>query len=128
MSVRVADTSALYALFSMNDVHHTRALDAIEDPSPILVPPEILSETLALIQYRHGFALAEEAGAFLRGLPHVEIPVADEAATDAAWDAFRDAGGRVSYPDATVVAACRREGADVLAFDKNIRAALRAKR
>lgn len=36
--MRVADTSALYALFSENDVHHEEATRALRDPEPVLVP------------------------------------------------------------------------------------------
>src|SRR3989304_97904 len=54
----VADTSFLYALFSAGDVFHEEARKLVGRGTPILVPPEIFAETIALIHYRQGFRAA----------------------------------------------------------------------
>lgn len=118
--MRVADTSALYALFSVTDAHHARARVAFEDPEPIQVPPEILSETLALLQFRHSFGAARKAGAFLRSLPHVAVEPPSSQIIDASWTTFIEAAGKLSYPDATVVSWCLALGARAIAFDRAI--------
>lgn len=82
-----------------------------------MLPGEILAETLSLIQYRFDFKLAVRAGAFLRGLPHMDITPSTTSTLEKAWAIFQGAGGSLSYPDAVVVAACRGLGADPLAFD-----------
>lgn len=116
--MRVADTSALYALFATGDAHHDAARSAVEEREPIVVPSEIFAETLALIQYRQGFAAAREAGAFLRAVPHLRVRASPERALNAAWATFESSAGRLSFPDAVVVSWCRKEGAAPLAYDK----------
>ena len=56
--MRMADTSALYALFTHDDVHHKEAMNEVKSPDTILIPSEIWSETIALIHYRQGFDMA----------------------------------------------------------------------
>ena len=118
--MRIADTSALYALFSATDAHHEAARAALEDPEPVVVPREIFVETLSLIQYRHGFDAALAAGLFLRALRHVKVRATPPRLAEDAWAAYADAKGALSLPDATVVAWCRREGAKPLAFDRRL--------
>ncbi len=121
--MRVADTSALYACFVPGDAHHGLAITALERPEPILVPAEILSEVLGLLEFRHGAPFARRAGAFLRRLPHVEVqPTPDEPWDDlqgSAWDTFA-AGGKLSHRDAIVVAWCRKRGLQPFTFDQAI--------
>ena len=116
--MRIADTSALYALFARADAHHKDASEAVEAREAIVVPAEIFSETLALIQYRQGFAAARDAGAFLRGIPHLRIRPSPERVITDAWGTFETSRGQLSFPDAVVVAWCRKEGAAPFAFDK----------
>jgi predicted nucleic acid-binding protein len=119
--MRVADTSALYALFAADDAHHEAARAAFANAQPILLPAEILVETLGLIAHRSGRKMAHEAARFLRQLPHVEIqPTPDEPWDDiqgAAWSAF-EAG--LPYPEAIVAAWCRKRGLASLTFDSRL--------
>lgn len=119
--MRVADTSALYALLSVKDRHHAEAAKAFEDPEPVLVPAEIWNETLALVQYRHGHAAAVQAAEGLRRLPHLEIqPTSDDPFEDlqaAAARLHRDHTD-LSPPDAVVAAWCRSRRLGCLAFDQ----------
>ncbi len=118
--MRIGDTSALYAAFVAEDAHHARSRAALEDPEPVLVPTEILAETIALLQRRLGFEPARQAGAALRALPHVRLDGASPSLANAAWAEFERAGGRLSLPDAFVVAWCRAEGASPLSFDQGV--------
>ena len=115
--MRVADTSALYALFARADAHHDDAREAVARREPIVVPGEIFSETLALIHYRQGFAAARDAGAFLRAIPHLRVRPSPERAIAEAWTTFEASKGRLSFPDAIVVAWCRKENAAAFTFD-----------
>jgi hypothetical protein len=63
--MRVADTSALYTPFSKNDIHHKKAVDEFKKPEPILIPLEIWSETISLIQFRQNHKAAMNAGEYL---------------------------------------------------------------
>ena len=118
--MRVADTPALYAAFVAGDGHHEQAHDRLGISEVTIVPSEILSETLALLQLRHGFEFARSAGSYLRELPHVRIEGATSGTVNAAWRHYEEAGGTLSLPDAFVVAWCLREGASAFTFDRAI--------
>ena len=118
--MQVADTSFLYALFSNTDVFHGRARKAALAADTILVPSEIFSETLSLIQYRRGFGPAREAGTWLRAQRKVQILGASSSLLNQAWGVFRSGRGRLNYPDAVVLAWCRDRRASPLAFDQVI--------
>lgn len=123
--LRIADTSFLYALFSETDQFHARALEAAKSPEAILVPAEIFSETISLIQYRQGHAAARAAGEWIREQGRVELGVASRVRLESAWATFVAARGRLSYPDAIVLAWCEGRGVSPLAFDE---ALLRSRR
>lgn len=91
-----------------------------------MIPAEILSETLALIQYRQGFDPARSAGEWIRDQDLVEIGLPSRQTLDAAWQEFHMAGGRISYPDAVVVTWCRSVSAAPLSFDTELLSYLRA--
>lgn len=118
--MRVADTSFLYALFSKSDVFHGKARKGALAADTILIPSEIFSETLALIQYRIGFSAARNAGTWLRSQRKVQILGPSRSLLDQAWGIFRSARGRLSCPDAFVLAWCRDRRATPLAFDQAI--------
>ncbi|HYS99373.1 MAG TPA: PIN domain-containing protein [Thermoplasmata archaeon] len=118
--MQVADTSFLYALFSKTDVFHVRARKAAASADSILIPNEIYSETVSLIQYRRGFTAAREAGAWMRSQTRIQILAASRSLLDRSWGIFRTARGRLSYPDCLVLAWCRERRTKPLAFDSTI--------
>lgn len=122
--VRVADTSALYAAFSTTDDHHADARAAMEDPEPVLVPSEIFAETVSLVHRRVHRDTGVAVGEFLRSLPHVEVQMTTQGVHDAAWEIFSSVEAQLSFQDAVVVALCRRQGVEALAFDRGILEAL----
>ncbi len=117
-SVPVADTSFLYALFSSTDHFHARAIRAAESADVVLIPGEIYSETVSLILYRQGYAASRAAGDWLRSEPAIRIAASSRRLLDLAWAVFTEARGRLSYPDAIVVAWCRERKMGPLAFDE----------
>lgn len=118
--MHVADTSFLYALFSKSDMFHGKARKLVTSADAILVPSEIYAETLSLIQYRIGFVLALAAGTWLRSQRKIQILGPSRTLLDQVWGIFRSARGRLSYPDAVVLAWCRDRRANPLAFDQGI--------
>ena len=118
--MQVADTSFLYALFSKSDVFHGKARKTAASADTILVPTEIYSETLSLIQYRRGFGPARDAGLWLRSQRKIQILGPSPSLIDHTWGIFRSARGRLSYPDSIVLAWCRERRAGPLAFDQAI--------
>lgn len=115
---RVADTSALYALFDGDDKHHDQARTALADPTPIWIPSEILVETVNLVEYRFGWAPAHRALGALLEKPHVSI--AEQVPMDGIWRTFQQAEGELSLADAVVVQTCRVHGSEPIAYDDAI--------
>jgi predicted nucleic acid-binding protein len=125
--VKVADTSALYALFRENDAHHAKAKAQLASGEHIVIPAEILTETLCLIQLRAGFAPARAAAGFLASTPCVEVqPTHDDPWDDIQGEAarcFEDAAGRLSRADAVVVAWSRKRRLAPWSYDRELLAA-----
>lgn len=120
---RVADTGALYALFSEADRFHGRAVRDVGVPDTIAVPTEVLVETIDLLTYRFGFGAGRSALDFLVGLPHVGI--AEKVEVAAVRAIYRAARGRLSLVDSFVVQTCLALGAEALAYDERILKELR---
>lgn len=118
--MRIADTSCLYAAMIAEDAHHDEARVALADPEPILVPSEIFTETVALLQLRKSFEVAFAAGAGLRALPHIRIETSPSGVANRAWQEYEKADGKLSLPDAFVVSWAAQESARPMSFDKEI--------
>lgn len=115
---RVADSSFLVALFDEDDHRHGSAWERAEDPDPVLVPPEVLTETLGVMQARYGHGVADGIWEGLGTIPtvvHLNSTRQENVAP-----VFREAGGALSWTDAAVVAHCLREDAEPLCFDDAI--------
>jgi predicted nucleic acid-binding protein len=119
--MRIADTSVLYALFSQNDVHHEEAVGEVKTPEPILIPSEIWSETMSLIQYRQGFDMAGKAGKALLDLPHVERLSSRVDIVRSSWDTYQKTGDNLSFPDCIVLVWCNDKDATPLTCDNTMR-------
>ena len=120
---RVGDTSVLYALFSEEDAFHERAMNDVGESEPIVVPSEILVETVDLIAYRSTHGTAKRALTYLLQLPHVSL--SERVEVGAVQAIFDGAKGRLSFADAFVVQTCLSLAADVLAYDERILAEVR---
>ncbi|MCK4443745.1 MAG: type II toxin-antitoxin system VapC family toxin, partial [Thermoplasmata archaeon] len=124
--MRVADTSALYALFSEDDQFHERAMIDVSVIDSIVVPTEVLVETVDLLTYRFGADSGKKALEFLIELPHVSI--AEKVEIGAVKEIYDRSKGTLSLADAFVIQTCVALGADVLAYDKRIVAELGKRR
>lgn len=116
--MRIADTSALYAFLVETDAHHAKAVKAISDPEPIVIPTEILVETVQLLAYRFGWEAGRGALDALLALAHVGI--AEKVAFEAVRQVHAAGKGKLSLADSFVVQTCRALGGAPLAFDANI--------
>jgi predicted nucleic acid-binding protein len=123
--MRVADTSALVGLFVATDEHHEAALRAFEDPTPVVVPAEILAEAMLLLARRFGPTKARAAGDALWALDNIEVQPSGTGVLMAAWGELA-ANRKLTFPDCIVVAWCREEGAAPLAFDRDLLRAAKA--
>lgn len=121
--VRVADTSFLLTLFDAGDPRRPTAKAWAADPEAIVVPPEVLGETLGVAHARQGYDTAAEILAWLQAKPHVVL--VDDTDVAGVAPVFAGGRGRLSWVDAAVVVRCAAEDADPLCFDPDIEAAAR---
>jgi predicted nucleic acid-binding protein len=119
---RVADSSFIITLFDEDDARHAEAWTRVRENEPIIVPAEVLTETIGVIHARRGYALAREVLAEFAKFPHVEFLETSEG--DVTESEFLGGGGRLSWVDAAVVARCKVTGASPLCYDDNILAAV----
>jgi predicted nucleic acid-binding protein len=124
--MRVADTSALYALFSEDDQFHERAMIDVSVADSIVVPTEILVEIVDLLTYRFGVDAGKKALESLIELPHTSI--AEKVEISAVKGIYEKSEGELSLADAFVIQTCVALGVDVLAYDEGIVAELRKRR
>lgn len=119
---RVADSSFLLTLFDTTDPRRARAKAWAARPQPIVVPPEVLGETLGIAHARRGYDAANDILTWLNGKPHIELLDATNVESVAA--VFAQGRGKLSWVDAAVVWRCRSQGAEPLCFDPDIEAAV----
>jgi len=122
--VLVADTSALFALFAIDDPHHARARVELSRQRAFAVPSEILTETLAILQRRFGREASQAAFETLVAIPHARIAATRQAVVDRAVASSRQ-GGPLTYQDWIVVHSCALAGAQPWTYDNDLRRACR---
>src|SRR3989442_566801 len=67
-----------------------------------------------------GFAAAKSAGTWMWAQRRMQVAPSSRSLLEGCWGIFRAARGRLSYPDAVVLAWCRERRATPLAFDQAI--------
>lgn len=120
---RVADSSFLITLVDEGDPRQAQARELASDPSPLLVPPEVVGETLGVLHARAGYDRAQlvwETLGDLANLVHLGSTRMEEIAP-----IFEASEGALSWTDAAVVAHCLAEDAEPLCFDPAIERAFR---
>ncbi len=115
---RVADTSFLFALFVADDTHHAAARDAAGVAGPVVVPSEVLTETIGLLGHRVGRAEAAAVVAAMRAQRAFEFVHATEP--QEALSVMDETG--LSFVDAVVLWHCRRLGIPAQTFDDRLAA------
>lgn len=113
---RVADTSCLYAFLDADDAHHAAAVAEVERSGPLVVPAEVLVETVGLVGSRAGRQSARAAQAYLAGLPHAEF----SHPTDMHEVLIMAKAEGLPLVDAAVLWHCRRLGIRAASFDKRL--------
>jgi predicted nucleic acid-binding protein len=124
----IADTSALLSLFDQQDANHPQALTASQELDRagqlIIIPSDVLSETVNVIGRKLGHALAVDTGKLLLGSGLFVIePVSDKLQT-AALEKFASQPQSVSFTDCIVMASADAHQTQQIfgfdaAFDRN---------
>lgn len=112
----VLDTSAILALEDHNDVHHVRAIAAIDVNQPLVLPAGILAEVDYMVTSRiDPSAMILVLESLEEG--SLELDCGDVDVTRVRELIERYADLPLGYADAAVVACAERLDADVLTFD-----------
>src|SRR4030095_1404302 len=86
------DTSAIVALLSATDDHHTEAVEAwtglVEEHGPLVRTGLVLAEAVVVARVRGGFALSVQVGERRLAEPF-EIVWSDRTLFDEAWKLYR---------------------------------------
>lgn len=115
---RVADSSFLITLVDEGDPRQAQARELVSDPSPLLVPPEVVGETLGVLHARAGYERAQLVWEKLGDLAN--LVSLNSTRMEQIAPIFLDGGGDLSWTDAAVVAHCLVEDAEPLCFDEGI--------
>lgn len=116
----VADTSLLVALFDATDPRQGDARRSLASATPVIIPTEIIVETLGVVKVKAGRRAALSVLDGLVRLPNVT------------WSECCDFQGSLriyrrfpslSFPDAVAVQECIARGAGLLTFDEGQRRA-----
>jgi len=109
MKTVVIDSSALVALAIPNDADHQKAVALSqrlkESDTPILLPGEVLSETLNLLGKMQGRAFASAIGDQLLTDPSIHLAALDNERFRVALTKWEKQTSGVSYTDCVVMAA-----------------------
>lgn len=120
---RVIDTSVVMTLFDEEDPRRDEVLDLLGLPEPILVPPEVVTETLGIVHARMGYEVSEAIWEDLGELGNIVF--LNSTAQEHVGPIFQAGAGALSWTDAAVVAHCLREDAEPLCYDPDIEQAYR---
>lgn len=120
----VIDTSAFYALVSLEDRFHSQAHTVlrllIADERPLVTTSYVLVETQALIMRRFGFRTVSEWMSSVLSL--VEFVWINHESHHEAWTKVEEQGGSgLSLVDWTVALEAHRRNASIFAFDRGFR-------
>src|SRR5262249_10946917 len=113
-------------LVSSTDSNHQRAVaissDILKAHRPVVVPGEIVTETLNVVGKRQGHRDALRIGEVVFSSPEYLIAETTEDIRTAAIEHFRTSANSVSYTDCLVMAfADRYQAEDIFGFDEAFR-------
>jgi len=122
MNTAIVDSSALVALLIENDADHKKAVTLGTSlraaGSLILVPAEVIAETLNLLGKMCGRDVALAAGRQLLTDPHLHLMTLSEARMHHALSIWEQQTSGVSYTDCVVMAAAdESETTTIYGFD-----------
>lgn len=123
--MRIADSSFLVALFLSGDRNYHDAEREAELSDPILIPSEVLSETLGVFQRRKGIDFARLIKQWVDRQPHFQIGFTERLHYDTASVIFAKSSERVDYVDSLVIAWSLARGAPVITYDEDLKKAVR---
>lgn len=119
--MHVADTSFLIAVFDSSDPRQAKAREDLEKAAPVVIPTEILVETLGVLKVK---ASRRAATLALEKLLQLQNVTWSECCDFQGTLAIYRSIPALSFPDAVVVRECIARGVPPLTFDQRQRDAV----
>ena len=118
----VVDSSAFFALVAEDDAFHQQAADyyrlLLEREQELWTTSYVLSETIALLQRRHGFESARRFSAMIEG--RVRIHWVEGVLHEEAWRRLSARhGAGLNFVDWTVAVVAENMNAQIFTFDSD---------
>lgn len=119
----VADSSGIVSLVTETDRNHAPAVALaqrfVDNPGSILVPSDVLSETLNVLGKKAGHETAIKTGQTILGSDAFIVVYPDEEIIEDAFELFRSQRESVSFTDCLVMAtAAYYDINDIFGFDE----------
>ena len=120
--MKVLDSSFLVSLHSAQDSNHMKAVGqmAQNEETELILPENILHETLTVFSCRQDITLAKQAYLELTQNQNIQVYHFTPNETQEILDLFFTLGRKLSVPDVGVIYLARRLKGGVLAFDEEI--------
>lgn len=119
--MHVADTSFLIAIFDSSDPRQASARQTFENARSVVIPTEILVETLGVLKVKASRRAASDALEKLLRLS--KVTWSECCDFQGALTLYRN-NAALSFPDAIVVRECTARRAQILTFDERQREAV----
>ena len=120
--VMILDSSYLVSFFLQEDGNHRKAVEMSDRHmnEELVLLDIIMYETLTVLNYEGGIALAKEAHAQMLGSRQIRLLPINETQRGEILQEFFAQKTELSVEDSAVVYLARKTKSDVLAFDKKI--------
>ena len=120
--MKVLDSSFLVSFYLEKDTNCAKAKEQmeLEEETELVLPENILHETLTVLSCRQDIALAKQAYLELIQNQNIQIYHFTKNEIQEILDLFFTLGRKLSVPDVSVIYLSKRLNAEALAFDEEI--------
>lgn len=115
--LKVADSSFLVALFLPEDVNHKKAKEIFEKEDLLIVPFDIIKETLTVITYKRGIEYSSKIWDLISSSNSFEIALEP---SEKIINFYLSLKKKISFFDASVLYFALTNKAEPCAFDKQL--------
>ncbi len=114
----VVDSSFLVALFLPYDINHEKAVDEFSKAESLVIPYEILMETLTVLLYKEGIEFVREVYDLIESAD-IFIVFKSRKYAESALDMFLNQTDRLSIFDCMAISLAKVLKQELLSFDRN---------
>jgi predicted nucleic acid-binding protein len=115
----VADSSFLVALFLPYDINHEKAKELFKNTDYVIVPYEILMETLTVLLHKEDIELVRTVHELIESAETFVVYYKGERYSDKALMLFLNQSDKLSFFDCVAISLAKLLKQDLLTFDRN---------